>query len=665
MLRRIKVLPTQLSNQIAAGEVVERPSSVVKELLENAIDAGATDISITLDHGGKERIKIQDNGNGIIKDDLALALHPHATSKIYSLSELEAIQSMGFRGEALASIGSIAKVKITSKTTDNNHAWCVDNQQQNGVFPASHNTGTTVEVESLFYNTPARRKFLKAERTEYAHIDDLLKKFLLCYFDIAFTLYHNGKKIKHFPVADSIEKQQKRIAQVCGEEFIGHAIVIDVENMGLKLQGWVAKPQFSKSRADLQYFYVNGRIIKDKLVTHAVKQAYKDVLHHQRYPAFILYFSIDPASVDVNVHPTKHELRFRESRLVHDFLFGKIHHALAHTKPTDETETTNTHHMAEDTSVFNHRDLSSKQNKALSFSEVKAGINGYDAMKLYQDVIGTHHNKGYGSGSQYKGQIEENKSFISEQTQVKKEDIWQQAVQTQIPLTASDTESIDYKMQQQTSEVVDHEVDLSDDHKPKSHDGDYRLGFAIGQLHGVYILSQTQNGMIVVDMHAAHERILYEHIKQLWHAQKPVSQSLLVPITCQMSSADISILQTHEPELTKLGFCLASLGDTTIVVREIPVYLKNNDIPGLLINIAHDLMRFEQQSNTEEYVNAILASMSCHKAVRANDLLSIQEMNYLLRQMEQTLRADQCNHGRPTWVGMSMTDLDKLFMRGQ
>ncbi|WP_151194462.1 DNA mismatch repair endonuclease MutL [Cysteiniphilum sp. JM-1] len=653
MSRRIKVLSTELANQIAAGEVVERPSSIVKELFENALDAGATEIILELEHGGKEKILIRDNGSGIEKDDLPLTLMPHATSKIYSLEELEAISSMGFRGEALASIGSIAKVKITSRTAQDEHAWCVDNQLGNELIPASHPIGTTIEVAEVFYNTLARRKFLKAERTEYVHIDELLKKFMLCHFNVALTVWHNGKEVKSYLVADTPQKQQQRIADICGDEFIDNALLIQAEAMDLQLYGWVAKPQFSKSRADLQYFYVNGRIIKDKLIAHAIKQAYKDVLHHQRYPAFILFFNIDPHAVDVNVHPTKHEVRFRESRLVHDFLFAKIHHALADTKPQlpELSETEN--------------DVDSLTFSIADKPSAPPNQNWRDKTQ-YADHLRSDHRNNMTLYEQLINQKEEAQSFentndiealhkVELQTP---QDKWQDATQLAMPLVIDEV----------TEATVDQNVTMTEimtKAMPVKEAKTYPLGFALAQVHGIFILSQTEDGLIIVDMHAAHERVLYEKVKALWARHESVSQVLLLPLTFEISPVLLDVLDAHEELLNKLGFEYSALGEKTLVIRAIPVYLKNNHIESLVMEIANSLKVSGKAKPMDDYIHAILATISCHKAVRAHDQITIEEMNQLLRDMEHTARADQCNHGRPTWVKMTVNDLDKLFMRGK
>lgn len=618
-MRSIKVLPTQLANQIAAGEVVERPSSVVKELFENALDAGATEIVLELEAGGKALIRLRDNGSGVLEKDLPLTMHPHATSKIYTLEELEAIASMGFRGEALASISSVAKVIISSKTAEQDKAYCVRYDAPNETKVCAHPLGTTVEVAELFYNTPARRKFLKTDNTEYAHIDTLIKRFLLCHFEVSVRVIHNGKETRYFPIADTPTLQQQRIESLCGSEFTDHAVMVDQESEDMRLWGWVAEPAFSRSKADIQYFYVNGRMVKDKLIAHAIKQAYKDVLHHQRYPAFVLYFSIDPTAVDVNVHPTKSEVRFREGQRVHSFLFGKIHKALS-AKPQFADEVAH-----------------------LAFSQPQ---------QLNTDH--THHHRP--SSTSTLAQMQAYKSLRE------KTDPWADAEQASLRLPKvqnranTGIESLVTHPIVETTEITDQSTQATES---------YPLGFAIAQLHGIYILSQTDSGLIVVDMHAAHERILYEKIKHSWHQQTPLAQPLLVPLTCHLSLEEVATIEANQAIFEQLGFELGLLGERTIVVRQIPIYLHNKDIGSLLSSIVHDIELTGQSQQMETYLNQILATMACHRAVRANDKLSIEGMNHILREMEQTERAGQCNHGRPTWVEVSMGDLDKLFMRGQ
>ena len=615
--RKIKELPPQLIDQIAAGEVITRPSSVVKELIENAIDAKATEITLTLDHGGKELIKIHDNGFGIDQNDLTIAMKRHTSSKIYSLKELECIQSLGFRGEALSSISSVSKVKIISKTDKSKHGWLIDNQNIKEPLPQAHSTGTTVLVESLFHNTPARRKFLKTERTEYLHIDKLLKKFLLYHFNVSMTLIHNGKIIKKFLIADTMEKKQKRIASICTDNFIKNALTINETKMDCKIQGWISKPQFSRSRGDLQHFYVNGRNIRDKLISHAIKQSYKNILHKLDYPSFILYFSIDPSDVDINVHPTKQELRFRNSHTVYDFLFSKINRTLENNKSN---------------STYQTIDI----NKNSNF------VNKNDSTQVMQSM------------SEKNDDVKKN--IISCSTQ----DIWLNAFKKNIsPDTLMKNFDLPgYQKTISTSKTINLE-------KSSTASNYHSLGFAIGQLNGIYILSQTKKGLIIVDIHAAHERILYEKIKKIWLNKSVISQKLLIPLTFQMPPLLLNTLEVYHKLLYKLGFDFSTLGETTIAVREIPIYINDNNVSLLLYNIAKDLKTFGTSKQIENYLHQITATISCHKAFRANEKLSISEMNYLLRTMEKTHRSDRCCHGRPSWIEINMLELDKLFMRGK
>ncbi|MFZ9034528.1 MAG: DNA mismatch repair endonuclease MutL [Francisellaceae bacterium] len=664
--RPIRVLSVELANQIAAGEVVERPSSVIKELIENAIDAGADDITVLLDNGGKQSIKITDNGFGIHPDDLALTLMPHATSKVYSLEELEAINSMGFRGEALASIASIAKVKIISKTPDQATAFCLDNQLCDKILPRSHPQGTTIEVDELFYNTPARRQFLKTDRTEYAHIDELIRKFLLCHFQLSLRLIHNGKELKYYSVADTLEKQKQRIESICGQEFMENALLIDEQYESMRLWGWVAKPDFSKARADLQYFYVNGRIIKDKLVAHAIKQAYRDVLHHQRYPAFVLYFAIDPTLIDVNVHPTKHEVRFRQSRTVHDFLFGKIHKALSITrsKTLTDTQLDSPHLSLSDSVQAIHFEAPDPVKAELDTIETLAVKSQNQASKpdfqkgdFWQKEI--KNAASYAKNNALYRQIinvvdDDVREKISDEADYEKR--WQKGLQSDV---LADT------MPQINHFALEHGKTTEFDQRAHSPKKTFPLGFAVAQLHGIYILSQCQDGMIIVDMHAAHERVLYEAVKKSWRDQQLMSQQLLVPITQPMSAEALSVLEEYQDLISRMGFVIERFGEQDLVIRAIPVYLNNRDIGYLLIQIAEDLRQFGHSKEDEIYLHRVLATISCHKAVRAHDILSLEEMNHLLRQMEETERSDQCNHGRPTWIRLTINELDKLFMRGQ
>ncbi|MBK2093973.1 DNA mismatch repair endonuclease MutL [Francisella philomiragia] len=594
--RQIRLLPEDLANQIAAGEVIERPSSVVKELIENSIDAGATAITIEIQEGGKSLIRIRDNGKGIAYDDLRLALAPHATSKVYTLEELESVASMGFRGEALASIASVSKLKIISKHQDYDDAWQINNHTKE-VTPAAHITGTTIEVCELFYNTPARRKFLKKDNTEFLHISDLLKKYMLCYFGIAFRLIHNGKEVKDLLSAEDVQLKYNRVLDLYSRDFIENAIYIDKEVGDAHLWGWVASPRFNRARADMQSFYINGRIIKDKIVTHAIKNAYKDVMYGNRYPAFLLYLDMDYKEVDVNVHPAKSEVRFRNQKFIYDFLFGTVNKAIA-TSADIEIETSS----------------SSESN-------------------IYQESKGTNNPLNIGNMS-LDISIEDEKD------------------------ESSNTSLLDKYFSNQTTQ--ENEIHISQ--KPKASG----LGQAICQIHGIYILSQVEDGIVLVDMHAAHERILYEEMKKTWHADAAkFKQNLLMPLTCRLSSNIVATIDENLEVFEKLGFEISVVADDAVLVRSTPIYVKDKDVQNLISNVATELTSSGKTKSVEFYLNHILATVSCHAAVRANDKLSIPEMNHLLRQMETVENSGQCNHGRPTWVKLNFAQLDNFFLRGR
>jgi DNA mismatch repair protein MutL len=595
-IRQIKVLSENLANQIAAGEVIERPSSIIKELVENSIDAGATDISIEIQEGGKSFIRIRDNGNGISKDDLALALAPHATSKVYNLDELESVASMGFRGEALASIGSVAKVKIISKHIVCDDAWQINNIS-NDVIPAAHVTGTTIEVGELFYNTPARRKFLKKDNTEFLHIFELLKKYMLCYFNIAFKVIHNGKEIKSLFAANDGQLKYNRVLDLYSREFIENAIYVD-ENVGdAHLWGWVASPRYNRARADMQSFYINGRIIKDKIVNHAVKSAYKDVMFGNRYPAFLLYLDMDHREVDVNVHPAKSEVRFRNQRFIYDFLYSKV----------KKTITTSADIQADDDHSISSEDISQANNNPLNIGNMSLDI---EVKAQTQDF--------------------ENKRELN---------------------FSSINQSQDFKSS------------VSQTNTAQENSG---LGQAICQIHGIYILSQIEGGVVLVDMHAAHERILYEEMKTTWHADvDKFKQNLLMPMTCQLAINQVAVIDENLEVFEKLGFDISIVADDAVLVRSTPNYVKDRDIKDLISNVATELSTSGKTKSVEFYLNHILATVSCHAAVRANDKLTLPEMNHLLRQMETVENSGQCNHGRPTWVKLSFSQLDNFFLRGR
>ncbi|KPJ67668.1 MAG: DNA mismatch repair protein [Coxiella sp. DG_40] len=555
----IKILEPHVANQIAAGEVVERPASVVKELLENSLDAGANQIEIEIRKGGTQLICVRDNGCGIHKDDLALALSRHATSKISEIDDLGHISSLGFRGEALTSINSVSKLTITSKFQDEEHGWQIIN---NKLQPAAHPQGTTVEVHDLFFNTPVRRKFLRTETTEFNHIEEIIRRIALSHFNVAISLKHNGRVILNLGSAMTRAQQEKRIADICGSAFMDNVVYVgnDVGDMGGSriapctgssrtaptLYGWIGLPTFSRSQTDMQYFYINNRMVRDKLLSHAVRQAYHDVIQSGRHSAFILYLQLDPSMVDVNVHPTKNEVRFKDTKLIHDFVFHNIHRAIADTKPN----------IVSDLSL-NYRRGSSR-----------------------------------------------------------------------IAPTAPTP-----------------------------------LGNAIAQIHCIYILAENQNGLVLVDIHAAHERIIYEQLKTIFAKGNIVSQPLLIPITVALSKKEATYAERYQDIFNQLGMEIANLNSETIIVRQIPNLLKDANVEQLVRDVLADLIENNRSTRIQEYINEILTTMACHGSVRANRQLSVSEMNALLREIESTERSGQCGHGRPTWVQLSIDQLNKMFHR--
>ncbi len=624
-MSRIHKLSARLANQIAAGEVVERPASVVKELLENALDAGARKVQIQVDNGGVKRIMIRDDGEGMSKDDLPLSLSRHATSKITSLDDLEAVATLGFRGEALASISSVSRLKLSSRTEDAEQAWLAETEgrdMQANLSPTAHNRGTTVEVRDLFFNTPARRKFLRTEKTEFNHLEEVVKRQALSRFDVSFELGHNGKAVHMLRPAPTIRDKEQRIASLCGRPFMENAVEIDVEASGLKLWGWVALPTFSRSQADLQYFYVNGRVIRDRLVTHAVKQAYRDVLYHGRHPAFVLYLELDPALVDVNVHPTKHEVRFRDGRLVHDFIFRSLHKALADVRPVTQ-------------------------------EGIVEGANEFEGAQV---------------GSPYSGVMPAAGSSMLATMPSE----GSQGAMSLAPLSsaAGVRESMPaygqlYSAQGNAQSNVFTEGGLAGGFIGTDPAKDYPLGFAVAQLHGIYILAQNKSGLIVVDMHAAHERVTYERMKQDFYSQGIQSQPLLVPMSLAVSQKEANIAEECVEPLQRFGLGVERSGPESLVVREVPVLLQGVDVDQLVRDVLSDMIEHGYSDQVEARANELMSSMACHGSVRANRELTHPEMNALLRDMEETERSGQCNHGRPTWAAMSMSELDKLFLRGR
>ncbi|UHQ54282.1 DNA mismatch repair endonuclease MutL [Microbulbifer sp. YPW16] len=622
---KIQQLSPRLANQIAAGEVVERPASVIKELLENSLDAGATRLDVEIDNGGIKRIKVRDNGKGIGQDDLPMALARHATSKIHALEDLEAVATLGFRGEALASISSVARLALTSSRDESGKGWQVSAEgrdMQAQVAPAAHPRGTTVDVRDLFFNTPARRKFLRTEKTEFNRVDDTIKRLALSRFDVAITLRHNGKGVHNLRAGSGRVEMERRVSQVCGPAFMQNALHIDVERSGLRLWGWVAEPAFSRSQADLQFFYVNGRAIRDKVVSHAVRRAFADVLYHGRHPAFVLYLELDPASVDVNVHPTKHEVRFRDSRLVHDFLFGSLHRALASVRPGDRDDANGGEAPA---------GQPLQPSPAPAVAGVAAGeFAGQQRMPLSSSPSPERlqgQMQGYGALHQpYAGG-----AAVAEASPAAPAS---QGWNASLPAEADDAAA------------------------PP-------LGFALAQLHGIYILAQNDQGLIVVDMHAAHERIVYEQMKTAHAAGGIQAQPLLVPVSLAVSQREADCFEERSEVFTALGFVLQRAGPETLLVRQVPTMLHGAEVEQLVRDVLSDLLAQGGSDRIGERINEVLSTMACHGSVRANRKLTVPEMNALLRDMERTERSGQCNHGRPTWTQVKLGDMDKWFMRGQ
>ena len=624
-MAKIQKLGTRLANQIAAGEVVDRPASVLKELIENSLDAKASKIEVEIDAGGTKRVLVRDNGNGIASDDMALALDSHATSKIVELDDLDAVATLGFRGEALASISSVSRLRLMSNATDiASQAWeAMSSGREMDVVlkPVARPRGTTVEVKDLFFNTPARRKFLRTEKTEYNHLEEVFRRNALAAFDSAFELIHNGKAIYALRACSARLDQEQRLAKLLGQPFIDSALHLVIERDGYQLQGWIAKPEFSRSQADMQYFFVNGRVVKDKVIGHAVRQAYRDVLFHGRQPAFVLYLTLDPADVDVNVHPAKHEVRFRDSRRVHDFIYRNLHKTLADVRPESVLENA----QQGDASLGNAGGW--PVNSAAAGSYAQPGLN-----------LGEAANPGYAPFRQGGG------GYSSASGD-------RQHSALQRLFNGSDANG-------GLNNVASIDGGLDAEQVPP-------LGYALAQLKGVYILAENVEGLIVVDMHAAHERIIYERMKTAHQESTLQSQPLLVPQSLQLSQKEVDCAELHADVFHRLGFALQRMGDENIIVREMPVILADANTEQLLRDVIADLLEHGSSERIANSMDDILSTMACHGSVRANRRLSIPEMNALLRDMEATERSGQCNHGRPTWTAMSLAELDKLFLRGR
>jgi len=624
---KIRQLDNRLANQIAAGEVVERPASVVKELLENAIDAEASVVSVDIEEGGVKRIRITDNGIGIADEDLPLALARHATSKIASIDDLEAVATLGFRGEALASIASVSKLSITSNTSDlpanGRSAYCEGREMQVSISPQAHPRGTTLDIRDLFYNTPARRKFLRTERTEYARIEEVVKRTALAHPEVAFVLSHNGKVTQRLPAGSADADLQRRVIGVCGEAFAHQSVVVDRVAHGLSLRGWVGLPTFSRAQADLQYFFVNGRVVKDKVITHAVRQAYRDVLYGGRHPAYVLFLDLDANRVDVNVHPTKHEVRFRDSRSVHGFVFSTLGRTLAEVRPGDHTNEANVNDLADSTFEQVSMGLDIPTNRSVDVTSTREERSSVDSASLsstgLSSMDGSWIQDSIGSTSQSMAPRTPAAGFVP-----------QSSVETNFP----------------SGEVPP-------------------LGFAVAHLHGAYIVAQNANGMVLVDAHAAHERITYERLKAARAAHGLARQPLLVPISLHLASGEMAAFEEFSSAFDGLGLVVEIAGENSVLIREIPVILARDNAEQLVRDVLADLSEVGHSDRLSARIDEILATMACHGSIRANRALSIGEMNALLRDMEVTENSGQCNHGRPTWVQLSHDELDKLFLRGR
>ncbi|SAK51226.1 DNA mismatch repair protein [Caballeronia arationis] len=626
-LRAIQPLPDQLISQIAAGEVVERPASVVKELLENALDAGATNLRITLDEGGVKRIVIADDGCGMPPDQLPLALLRHATSKIRSLAELEAVATLGFRGEALASIASVAELFITSRTSECAHAMRID-AQTGALSPAAGTVGTTMEVRELYFNTPARRKFLKSEQTELGHCLEMIRRVALARPDVAISVMHNGKAVEHWNASDP----QTRVAKILGEVFDTAHLPLDERAGPLAVYGCAGLPTASRGRADQQYFFVNGRFVRDKLLTHAVRAAYEDVLHGNRYPSYVLFLDLPPESVDVNVHPSKIDVRFRDSRSIHQFVFHAVQRALARHAGASP-ETTAGGHAAQlqptGPASFSARPLAG------------AGVLGSNAA---QNTLGNTARSENGT------------------TWLRQSRMTQGTLPVAQPLALYDAL---FGRKDAPSAPTQWASDSAPAARYDNDEAEQPLGFALGQIHGIYVLAQNAQGLVIVDMHAAHERILYEQFKNALADRTIAVQPLLIPVSMTAEPVEIGVVEEERATLDALGFDLAVLSPTSIAIRAVPALLKDADLQSLARAVLADLQAYGGSRVLTERQHELLGTLACHHAVRANRRLTLDEMNALLRQMEATERADQCNHGRPTWFQLTLGDLDRLFMRGQ
>ena len=614
-MSRIKVLDEHLANQIAAGEVIERPASVIKELLENSLDAGAKKIIVEIEQGGSTLIRVSDDGMGIHPKDLELAVLRNATSKIRSYDDLENVHSMGFRGEALASIAAVSRLKISSaqKGEDKGYSIKVEGAQiKSGCVPVAHSQGTCIEVSDIFYNTAARRKFLKAPRTESKHIEKMLQRIALSHFDVAFQLKHNQKIIFNYARAEILEQQERRVADILSQDFMQNALHIEFESAGMTLTGWIGLPKYTRAQNDMQFFYLNNRFVRDKLVIHAVREAYHDVLFHGRYPVTVLFLQMDPRQVDVNVHPTKNEVRFREGHNVHDFICRGLKDALAQIKP----------------------------GAVIAQTEAPVSIDSSPKHQLQMD-----------------GDI----ALAPPQHQIKQENKTEQkSIQMPAAFRVQEEMAV-YKKLHPETENSETQIKPQDLH----HDSAGFLGTAIAQLHDIYILAQNDKGMIVVDMHAAHERILYEEMKTQYEQQQLTLQTLLVPINLSLNKHEMDCWHQHQDSFKKCAIETEASGDNSIMIRSVPKVLQKIKVDELVRDVIADLEEKQHSTRIEEKIHEVLATISCHAAVRAHHRLTLPEMNAILRDMERTQHSGCCNHGRPTWVAFNLAEIDKWFLRGR
>jgi DNA mismatch repair protein MutL len=590
----IRILPEQLIHQIAAGEVIERPASVLKELIENSIDAGARRVEVEIEEGGVRLCRVRDDGGGIERDELELALARHATSKITTIDDLERVGTLGFRGEALPSIASVSRMRLVSRKSGASLAYAItaDNGRVSAPEPAAHPVGTTVEVRDLFFNVPARRKFLRAERTETQHIARMVERLALSRFEIAFALTAGRRSLAEYPAAASRVERERRVAQVVGDDFIANALYVEHESAGCRLTGWLCQPTYARAQPDLQHFYLNGRMLRDRLVASAIRLGYRDVMFHGRHPAFVLFMELEPSQVDVNAHPAKLEVRFRDGRHVHDFLFRSVERALRDTY---------------------------------------AGAPGAAPPPTDAD------------------------SLLPPPPQAPMQ-MWPARGHSSFGLHLAEPPPPAYTaVARGAAASVSTQVDTR---APP-------LGFALAQLHGIYILSQAPDGLILVDMHAAHERTTYERMKAALGAGPIASQPLLVPVSIAVAPAEADLFEEHAATLALAGLEVVRSGPASVQVRAVPAFLAPMDLDELVRRIGADLSADGATRGIEEAMNEVLGTMACHGAVRAHRNLTVPEMNALLREMERTVRSDQCNHGRPTWTYVSLADLDRMFLRGR